>query len=61
MDKSKIDVHINQYIKEICNIYLKYRNTNIDVLIRKYNLIYNYNDYKKNELEKFIFQEKYSD
>ena len=30
----------------------------MDDLIKKYNLIYNYDDYKKNELERFIYQEK---
>lgn len=60
MDKSKIDIRINKAIKDICNIYIRVKNNNIDDLIEKYNLIYNYDNYKKNELEKFIFKEKYS-
>ena len=58
MDKSKIDICVNESIKEICEVYLKFKQINIYYLIKKYNLIYNYDDYKKNELERFIYQEK---
>ena len=58
MDKSKIDICVNKSIKGICEVYLKFKQINMDDLIKKYNLIYNYDDYKKNELERFIYQEK---
>ena len=60
MDKSKIDTHINQAIKEICNIYIRFKSNDIGSLIEKYNLVYNFDNYKKSELEKFIAREKYS-